>query len=108
MTLDDYLTLIGTYPLTSPEDEKELARRIQAGDKNAEEVLYQGNLRFVPAVAKSYLNEGFPVEDLIMTGNDGLRLAISNFDPDSGFRFIAYAIWWVRKFMVDELDKSPL
>lgn len=106
LTLDEYLTLIGTYPLPSPEEENELARRIQAGDKNAEEILYHGNLRFVPAVMKTYLNDGLPVEDLIMAGNDGLRLAIGKFDPDRGYRFIAYAIWCVRKCMVDAQEKS--
>ena len=92
-SLDKYLQEIGRVDLISAEEEVELAKRIQAGDKAALERLTKANLRFVVSVAKQYQNQGLTLPDLINEGNIGLIKAAKRFDEKRGFKFISYAVW---------------
>ncbi|PID70124.1 RNA polymerase subunit sigma [bacterium DOLZORAL124_38_8] len=94
--LEPYLNEINKFPLISPEEEVELARRIKEGDKNALDTLVQANLRFVVSVAKPYQNVGVDLMDLISEGNNGLIKAAKEFDETRGNKFISYAVYWVR------------
>jgi len=92
-----YLSDIAKIPLLTPEDEQELARKVQAGDADAERRLTEGNLRLVVRVARRYLNRGLYLLDLIEEGNLGLLQAVKKFQPGRGTRFSTYAVWWIRQ-----------
>lgn len=96
-SLDKYLQEIGKVELISAEEEVELAQRIKQGDKIALEKLTKANLRFVVSVAKQYQNQGLSLPDLINEGNLGLIKAAQRFDETRGFKFISYAVWWIRQ-----------
>lgn len=102
-TVDDYLKDINAIPMVSPEEETELAARIQSGDEVALARLVEANLRFVVSVAKTYQNQGLDLCDLINEGNIGLIKAASRFDPTRGFKFISYAVWWVRQQILQSI-----
>ena len=95
--LEQYLREIAKIELVSVEEEVELAQRIKAGDRRALDRLVQGNLRFVVSVAKQYQNQGLSLLDLINEGNIGLVKAAEKFDETRGFKFISYAVWWIRQ-----------
>lgn len=98
-TFDLYLDNIGKYPLIDAAEEARLARRIRAGNKAALHALVQAHLRFVVKVAKHFTNQGVSLYDLVNAGNIGLIEAAKRFDETRGFRFISYAVWWVRQGM---------
>lgn len=95
--LNRYFSEISKYELLSPEKEAELAFKAKDGDEKAKEAILKSNLRFVVSVAKSYVSGNSPLEDLISEGNKGLVEAVENFDPTTGFKFISYAVWHIRK-----------
>ncbi len=97
VALDKYLLEIGRIELISVEEEIELARKIKEGDEAALEKLVRSNLRFVVSVAKQYQNQGLSLSDLINEGNVGLMKAAKRFDETKGFKFISYAVWWIRQ-----------
>jgi RNA polymerase primary sigma factor len=101
--LDKYFNDISKIELISPEREAELARRIQKGDEEALNELVQSNLRFVVSVAKQYTSQGLSLSDLINEGNVGLMKAARRFDPSRGFRFISYAVWWIRQSILSAI-----
>ncbi|HLW39476.1 MAG TPA: RNA polymerase sigma factor RpoD/SigA [Brumimicrobium sp.] len=102
-SLDKYLVEIGRLDLISAQEEVELAKRIKAGDKRALERLTKANLRFVVSVAKQYQNQGLSLPDLIEEGNVGLIKAAQRFDETRGFKFISYAVWWIRQSILQAL-----
>ena len=105
--LSMYLKEINRIPLLSVEEEKELAVKAQAGDKAAKNKLVNANLRFVVNVAKKYRNHGLDLTDLISEGNIGLLVAIEKFDVSKGYRFISYAVWWIRQSILKAIcEKS--
>mgnify|MGYP001409799732 CR=1 FL=1 len=97
LALEKYLGDIGRIELLTIEEETDLARRIKAGDQDALEKLTKANLRFVVSVAKQYQNQGLSLSDLINEGNVGLMKAAKRFDETKGFKFISYAVWWIRQ-----------
>lgn len=103
LALDKYLNDISKIPLLNAEDEAGLARRIKAGDKDALETLTKSNLRFVVSVAKQYQNQGLSLSDLINEGNLGLMKAARRFDETKGFKFISYAVWWIRQSILQAI-----
>ena len=108
-SLDRYLSDIGKEGMISPEEEAELARRIKAGDKEALDKLTKTNLRFVVSVAKQYQNQGISLPDLINEGNMGLIKAAQRFDETRGFKFISYAVWWIRQAILQAIaDQSRI
>ncbi|MDR1343327.1 MAG: RNA polymerase sigma factor RpoD/SigA [Prevotellaceae bacterium] len=105
-SLDKYLQEIGREELISVEDEVELAQRIKKGDQVALEKLTRANLRFVVSVAKQYQNQGLSLPDLINEGNLGLIKAAEKFDETRGFKFISYAVWWIRQSILQALAEQ--
>ena len=103
-TLKLYFKEVAKIPLLTPDEEIYLAKRIQIGDEIALNKLVKSNLRFVISVAKQYQNKGVPLMDLIQEGNNGLIKAAKLFDPDKGIKFISYAVWWIRQFIVKALS----
>ncbi|MDR2802384.1 MAG: RNA polymerase sigma factor RpoD/SigA [Prevotellaceae bacterium] len=105
-SLDKYLQEIGREELITVEDEVELAQRIRRGDQEALEKLTRANLRFVVSVAKQYQNQGLSLPDLINEGNLGLIKAAEKFDETRGFKFISYAVWWIRQSILQALAEQ--
>ncbi len=103
LALDKYLNDIGKIPMLTGDDEAELARRIRQGDEAALEKLTKSNLRFVVSVAKQYQNQGLSLSDLINEGNVGLMKAAKRFDETKGFKFISYAVWWIRQSILQAI-----
>ncbi len=105
-SLDRYLHEIGKEKLITPEDEVRLAKEIQKGSQRALEDLTKANLRFVVSVAKQYQNQGLSLGDLINEGNLGLIKAAKRFDETRGFKFISYAVWWIRQSILQALAEQ--
>jgi RNA polymerase primary sigma factor len=105
-SLDLYLREIGETPLINASEEVELAKRIRRGDQKALEKLTKANLRFVVSVAKQYQNQGLSLADLINEGNIGLIKAAKRFDETRGFKFISYAVWWIRQAILQALAEQ--
>ena len=105
-SLDKYLQEIGKVDLITADEEVELAQRIKAGDQIALEKLTKANLRFVVSVAKQYQNQGLTLPDLINEGNLGLIKAAQRFDETRGFKFISYAVWWIRQSILQALAEQ--
>ena len=104
--LDQYLQEIGQIPLLLPQEEVELARRIKQGNQDALHRLTRANLRFVVSVAKKYQGQGLSLADLINEGNYGLIKAAQRFDETRGFKFISYAVWWIRQAILQALAEQ--
>ncbi|MBO7372753.1 MAG: sigma-70 family RNA polymerase sigma factor, partial [Oscillospiraceae bacterium] len=96
-SLRQYLREIGNYPLLTPDEEQELARRVSEGDEDAIVRMADSNLRLVVSIAKHYRDRGLPLQDLIQEGNLGLLKAIEKFDYTKGYKFSTYATWWIRQ-----------
>ena len=105
-SVDSFLQDASKHPLLTIEEEVMLAKRVQQGDEYAMKRLYEANLRFVVSVAKQYQNRGKSMEELIEAGNKGLELAARKFDPRRGFKFIAYAVWFIRASILAFLETS--
>jgi len=105
-SLEIYLKDISKTPLLSEDDEKRLAKLVKSGDTRALSKLTTANLRFVVSVAKQYVNQGVPLNDLISEGNIGLIKAAKRFDEERGYKFISYAIWWIRQAILQALSEQ--
>jgi RNA polymerase primary sigma factor len=105
-SLDKYLQEIGKVELITADEEVELAQRIRAGDRAALEKLIKANLRFVVSVSKQYQNQGLSLPDLINEGNLGLMKAAKRYDETRGFKFISYAVWWIRQSILQALAEQ--
>jgi RNA polymerase primary sigma factor len=106
-SLDQYFQEIGKYELLKPDEEVELAIKIKNGDMEAQNKLVRANLRFVVSVAKMFQNQGLSLGDLINEGNIGLVKAAQRFDETRGFKFISYAVWWIRQGIMSAIaDQS--
>ncbi len=105
-SLERYLSDISKAPLITADEEVELARRIKAGDREALEKLTTANLRFVVSIAKKYQNQGIGLPDLITEGNIGLLRAAERFDETRGFKFISYAVWWIRQAILTAIAEQ--
>lgn len=104
--IEKYLQEIGKIHVLSPDEEADLAKKIRSGDKNAREKLVLSNLRFVVSVAKQYQNHGLTLGDLINEGNVGLIKAAECFDETKGFKFISYAVWWIRQSILQAIAEN--
>jgi len=102
-SLDKYLQEIGRVDMITADEEVELAKRIKNGDRAALDKLTKANLRFVVSVSKQYQNQGLALPDLINEGNVGLMKAAQRFDEKRGFKFISYAVWWIRQSILQAL-----
>lgn len=105
-SLDKYLSDISVLPMITAEEESELAVKIRGGDERARSELVSANLRFVVSVAKQYQNQGISLPDLINDGNLGLIKAASRFDETRGFKFISYAVWWIRQSIMQSIAEQ--
>ena len=105
-SISKYLKDVRKIDMISAEEEAELAKKVAEGDPIATEKLVSSNLRFVISVAKDYQNQGLPLSDLISEGNYGLIKAAQKFDPTRGFRFISYAVWWVKQSIIQSLNDN--
>jgi RNA polymerase primary sigma factor len=105
-SLDKYLREVARFKLITPDEEVLLARKIRQGDRKAVETLVNSNLRFVVSVAKQYQNQGLPLPDLINEGNLGLITAAERFYETKGFKFISYAVWWIRQAILQALAEQ--
>lgn len=105
-SLERYLADISKAPLITADEEVELARRIKTGDREALEKLTTSNLRFVVSIAKKYQNQGISLSDLITEGNIGLLRAAERFDETRGFKFISYAVWWIRQSILTAIAEQ--
>ena len=104
-----YLKEINRIPLLTREEEDDIARKAVKGDKLAQDKLIKANLRFVVNVSKKYQNQGLPLDDLISEGNIGLMNAIEKYDPEKGYHFISYAVWWIRQAILKAIyEKSRM
>ena len=101
-----YLKDIGHIKLLTPEEEVSLARKAREGDERARDKLISANTRFVVTVAKQYQGQGLDLEDLIAEGNIGLIKAANKFDPERGYKFISYAVWWIRQSIIQALSEK--
>jgi RNA polymerase primary sigma factor len=106
LSLDKYLSEIAKVPQIKPDEEADLARKIRDGDQKALDKLTKANLRFVVSVAKQYQNQGLTLGDLINEGNFGLIKAAKRFDETRGFKFISYAVWWIRQSILQALAEQ--
>ena len=104
--LSTYLKTIDKIPLLTYDEEYELALKAKNGDKKAREKLINANIRFVVSVAKKFRGQGMPLEDLINEGNIGLMTAVDKFEPEKGYHFISYAVWWVRQAILKALAEQ--
>ncbi|MFP3253712.1 MAG: RNA polymerase sigma factor RpoD/SigA [Hydrogenobaculum sp.] len=104
--INQYMKRVSSVKLLTPQEEKELAKRAKAGDKEALKALVEANLRFVVSVAKQYMGYGIPLSELIAAGNLGLLEAATRFDPDKNVKFISYAVWWVRQAIMQALSQQ--
>ena len=104
--LSIYLKEINRIPLISHEEEYELALKAKAGDKAARDRILRANLRFVVSVAKKFRGQGLPLSDLINEGNIGLITALDKFEPDKGYHFISYAVWWIRQSIMKAISEK--
>ncbi len=105
-SIEKYLSEIGKVDMVSPEEEAELARKIKSGDQEALQKLVNANLRFVVSVAKQYQNNYLSLNDLINEGNLGLIKAAQRFDETRGFKFISYAVWWIRQSIIQAISEQ--
>lgn len=105
-SLGMYFKDVSKQPRISVEEETELARRIKEGDQSASDKLVRANLRFVISVAKQYQNKGLPLVDLIQAGNEGLIEASTRWDETRGFKFISYAVWWIRQSIIRAISEQ--
>src|SRR5690606_35628979 len=105
-SVEKYLQEIGKEDLLTPEQEVDLAKRIKKGEQKALEKLVRANLRFVVSVAKQYQNNNMSLNDLINEGNLGLVKAAQKFDETKGFKFISYAVWWIRQSIMQALAEN--
>lgn len=101
-----YLNDVKRYPLLTPEEETDLARKAVSGDVSAREKLINSHLRFVVSVAKQYENTGYGLMDLINEGNLGLMTAVEKYDPERGYHFISYAVWWIRQSIMKAINEK--
>lgn len=106
LSVEKYLNEISRLPMLSPEEEVELSEKIKTGDEKALEKLTEGNLRFVVSVAKQYQNNGLSLSDIINEGNVGLIKAARRFDATRGFKFISYAVWWIRQSILQAIVEN--
>jgi RNA polymerase primary sigma factor len=104
--LNLYMKEIAKIPLLTRAEEDETARKAKQGDRAARDKLVKSNLRFVVSIAKKYHGKGLPLEDLISEGNVGLLEAVKGYDPNQGFHFISYAVWWIRRAMLKALSEQ--
>ena len=105
-SISNYLKEVRKIDLLTQEEELELTKKISEGDKIAQDKLVSANLRFVISVAKDYQGQGVPLVDLISEGNYGLIKAATKFDHTKGFRFISYAVWWVKQSILQSLSEN--
>ncbi len=105
-TLEKYFTEVNNLPRITPDEEVELTKRIRDGDELALAKLVKANLRFVISVAKQYQNRSTPLNDLINEGNLGLMKAAKKFDETKGFKFISYAVWWIRQSIMQAIAEQ--